>query len=166
MDLCEECKSNYMIARFSCTVNSEGKHHSFDDKPAIIYASGTKLWYQNGERHRMKGPAIERSGGDKVWYLNGKCHREDGPAIEHLGGEKYWYLNGELHRTDGPAIEHIIDYKEWYLNGKKAIQIKNQEIVIGKKIEIEDDIGIVLRNVIGVFYEVLIGNKKVLIIKD
>jgi len=49
----------------------------------IIYHSGTKSWYKNGQFHRENGPAKEWCDGFKEWYKNGKRHREDGPAIEH-----------------------------------------------------------------------------------
>jgi len=140
MALCEKCK--LYQTRSSCTINSEGRHHSFNDKPAIV-------WFD----------------GDKEWYLNGKQHRENGPAIEYASGNKYWRLNGKFHRTDGPAIEYVSGNKVWYLNGKQAIQVKDQNIIVGQKIYIKDNIGIVLIQVESVFYEVLLGNKKVLIVK-
>jgi len=97
--------------------------------------------------------------------LNNEYHRVDGPAIEYRNGEKHWVLNGIRHRSDGPAIEYAHGAKAWWLNGKEAIQIENQDIIIGKSIEINDDIGIVLKHIEGVFYEVLFGNKKELVVK-
>ena len=33
--------------------------HSPDDNiPALIYPSGTKVWFYEGKRHRLKGPAV------------------------------------------------------------------------------------------------------------
>ena len=55
--------------------------------------------------------------GDKLWYQNGELHRVDGPAVEHVNGNKYLYLNGKLHRPDGPAIECGKGKKQWWLNG-------------------------------------------------
>jgi len=138
--ICTDCDEGSFV--ISCTVNKEGLHHSFDGQPAIVYFDGTK-----------------------EWWLNGKAHRTDGPAIEYPDGTKYWYLNDFLHRLDGPAVEWTDGLKGWFLNGEEAIEIKSQKIIIGKPIEIENDIGIVLRHVADDCYEVLLGNKKVLIAK-
>ena len=67
----------------------------------------------------MKNGMIELSSGDRIWYLNGELHRVDGPAIERSDGYRAWYLNGERHRVDGPAIEWSNGTREWYLNGKR-----------------------------------------------
>lgn len=54
-----------------------GKYHRDDDQPAIIYASGTKYWYQHDKRHRdgvdghPPGPAFIRANGTKEWYQHG-----------------------------------------------------------------------------------------------
>jgi hypothetical protein len=53
-----------------------------------INASGTKVWYLNGQYHRTDGPAVEFADGGKGWYLNGQCHRTDGPALEFADGSK------------------------------------------------------------------------------
>jgi uncharacterized Fe-S cluster-containing protein len=37
---------------------------------------------------------VEHPNGIKIWYLNGQRHRLDGPAIEYKNGDKYWFLNG------------------------------------------------------------------------
>ncbi|HEX2752542.1 MAG TPA: hypothetical protein VHP34_05450, partial [Alphaproteobacteria bacterium] len=42
--------------------NAEGKCHS-EDGPAVIYADGTRIWFQNGQKHRVDGPAIEHPDG-------------------------------------------------------------------------------------------------------
>jgi len=138
-NICQVCPSVYK----SCTIDSKGEHHSFDDKPAIIYANGNKRW-----------------------FLNGSFHREERPAIECANGDKWWYQNGQLHRTDGPAVDHVNGFNIWYLNDKRATYIIcDHNIVVGKSIEISNNIGVVLRNITGVFYEVLLGSKKVLIAK-
>ena len=72
--------------------NANGRLHR-DDGPAVIYASGTKDWYQHGYMHRDNGPAYEGVSGSKAWYQHGKLHRTDGPAIEHANGTKSWWLN-------------------------------------------------------------------------
>ena len=67
--------------RNGCTY-ANGVLHSFDDKPAVIWADGTQYWCKNGKIHRD----------------------EDLPAIIHADGTQEWHKNGELHRDgDLPA---------------------------------------------------------------
>jgi len=54
------------------TRNDKGELHSFNDKPAIEYSSGSKRWYKDGKRHRLDGPAVEYNNGSKEWYYEGK----------------------------------------------------------------------------------------------
>ena len=69
--------------------------HSFDDRPAVITASGNRGWYRNGKLHRENGPAVIRSDGTYEWYINGKLHREnDLPAIMWSDGTREWYTHG------------------------------------------------------------------------
>ena len=50
-----------------------GQLHREGDKPAVIYASGTKYW---------------------LWH--GKCHREgDKPSMIYADGTKLWYIHGK-----------------------------------------------------------------------
>ena len=52
--------------------------------------------------------------GDKSWYLNGEWHREDGPAVEYADGTKFWYLNDknvteeEHKRMTSPVVEMTV----------------------------------------------------------
>jgi len=76
--------------------------------PAVIYTSGTQLWYQNGKLHRDEKdenglvlPAVIYTSGTQRWYQNGKLHREckdeNGlvlPAIIYADGTPEWYQNG------------------------------------------------------------------------
>ena len=85
----------------------------------VIDEQNTVRWYNEFNRvHREDGPAVEYADGEKLWYQNDQLHREDGPAVEYTDGSKEWYLNDQLHREDGPAIEHINGDKSWYLQGK------------------------------------------------
>jgi hypothetical protein len=34
-----------------------------------VYASGSKFWYLNEQRHREDGPAVDCADGHKCWYL-------------------------------------------------------------------------------------------------
>lgn len=152
MSICEKCEkwnnkqrgNTFAIEGIikACTVNGIKRHCSFNDKPAIIYEHGDMIWCLNERYHRLDGPAVYRSNGTKRWYLNDQLHRLDGPAVEYPNGTKYWFLNG-----------------------LPAIQIKNQEIIVGKPIGIDDDIGTVLRHIEGCFYEILFGNKKELVVR-
>ena len=74
--------------------------------------------------HRENGPAIEYADGNKLWYQNGKLHRLDGPAVEFADGSKEYWIGGMelseqefLARTQAPTCENKIvtiggvDYK-------------------------------------------------------
>lgn len=135
---CKICKATNIIK--TCTINSNGLHHSFDDRPAV-----------------------EDSNGTNEWYLNGKLHRLDGPAVEHYDGTKTWFLNGKRHRLDGPAYTSIDGTKLWFFEGKKAIQIKGK-IRIGKQIKINGTLGLVFRKINNVFFEVVFGNQKKIVV--
>jgi hypothetical protein len=53
--------------------NKENQLHSFNDKPAIVFANGDQYWYQNGLRHRDNDkPAVVYANGIQYWYKNGK----------------------------------------------------------------------------------------------
>ena len=61
-----------------------------------VAKDGTRRYYNNaGELHRDEGPAVEWADGTKLWYQNGQLHRTDGPAIEWWDGDKRWYINGK-----------------------------------------------------------------------
>jgi hypothetical protein len=69
------------------------------NKPTEILSNGTKIWKnKEGELHRGNDkPAVEYSDGQKVWWINGKKHREnDKPAIEYADGRKQWYINDKF----------------------------------------------------------------------
>jgi hypothetical protein len=80
----------------------DGKYHSFNDQPAIIWKDGTKFWLKNGEIHRENDlPAAIYSDGSKEWYINGQLHRDnDLPAIIHIkennGLWREWHKNGQF----------------------------------------------------------------------
>lgn len=86
-----------------------------DDSIQKVLSNNTKVWYQNGEYHRIDGPAIEYPDGTKYWYQNGNRHRTDGPAIEYPDGSKEWWVDDQLHRLDGPAYERTDGTKEWFV---------------------------------------------------
>ena len=61
---------------------------------------------------------VEWSNGGKVWYKDGELHRLDGPAVEFANGRKEWWKDGKLHRLDGPAYEGVDGTKAWFKDGK------------------------------------------------
>jgi len=77
---------------------------------------------------------------------------------------RYWHKQGRLHRLDAPAMEYKDGSNYWFLNGKEALKTR-QKIIIASSIEINNEIGIVLRHVEGCFYQALFGNKKELIVR-
>lgn len=143
MALCESCtrwndcrqKGDRVLLK--CTLNSSGEHHSFDDKPAIEWTNGDKMWCSKGKWHREDGPALEYAKGGKEWLLHGKHHREDGPAAIGADGERYWYFND-----------------------KESIKVLDQDIIVGGKVEVGKDVGLVLKEVEENIYLVLVGNQK------
>ena len=71
--------------KYRIVVDARGTRRYYDkddqlhrtDGPAVLWADGTKLWYQNGLRHRTDGAAVEWPSGNKVWYINGEQLSED-----------------------------------------------------------------------------------------
>lgn len=65
---------------FFCAIN--GKLHSIDDLPAVIYTDGTRFWYENGKISR-KGdkPAVVWANGVIEYWEDGLRHRLKGAAL-------------------------------------------------------------------------------------
>ena len=84
------------------------------NKPTEITPKGTKIWKnKEGRYHRENDkPAIEFSDGGKVWYINGKKHREnDKPAIEDSDGQKEWWINGKFIKQNYDSNETVYNNK-------------------------------------------------------
>lgn len=64
------------------------------DGPAVIWPTGRKEWWFNGQLHCETGPAIEDPALGQVWYKNGKRHRDNGPAVVMKSGRKEWWVDG------------------------------------------------------------------------
>lgn len=64
-------------------LDKNGNQHNENDLPAVIYKSGTNIWYKNGKCHRDGDePAFILGSGTKIWYKNNKKHRNNGePAV-------------------------------------------------------------------------------------
>ena len=57
MSLCQNCKARDSIGhdispRIYCKINEQGEHHC-EDGPALELKNGSKLWYKNGQKHRI-----------------------------------------------------------------------------------------------------------------
>jgi len=69
---------------------------SYKEYTVKVYGIGDIYWFKSGTptHHREGGPAIEYANGDKVYFQDGIYHREDGPAIENANGFKDFYIKG------------------------------------------------------------------------
>lgn len=66
---------------------------SLNSKP-FIDKYGNRYWYKNGKLHSYNDmPAIVFVSGRLQWYKDDKLHRDDGPAIIWPDGELEWYKN-------------------------------------------------------------------------
>jgi hypothetical protein len=73
----------------------DGKIHSYNDEPAIIFSDGTKHWYKDGKLHREDDlPAGVYFNGDLYYYHLGERHRYDGPAVILVDGTELYYWHG------------------------------------------------------------------------
>jgi len=72
----------------------KGVFHRDNDKPAIEFNNGAKIWAINGKisRHDDKPAIISEN--LKIWMIDCCIHRENGPAVE-IYGERYYYKNNE-----------------------------------------------------------------------
>lgn len=88
---------------------------------AEVTTRGT-IRYRNhlGQLHRVLGPAVVWADGTKGWFQSDMRHRTDGPAMEYTSGTKQWYQYDKRHRADGPAVIWADSYQEWYLNGVRV----------------------------------------------
>ena len=95
--------------------------------PAIEWADGTLMWYQNGQRHRADGPAITRPDGYQAWWQNDQLHRVDGPAVIDEDGAKEYWLDGVQHTEES-----------WRAATQPAAEMTVAEIeaALGKRIKI------------------------------
>ncbi len=62
---------------FSICSYLNGELHSFDDKPAVEYKNGTKMWFYKGKRHRNNGASVEYKNGTKYWFIYGNLVSEE-----------------------------------------------------------------------------------------
>lgn len=124
---CQICIANKKVNH--CTVDADGKHHSFNDKPAVVYREA---------KHDVFS--------DKDYTEVNK-----------------WYKHGILHRTNGPAIEWSDNDHEWLYNGLRPDGFF-EDICVGKSVKIKNCFALVFKHLEGLFYEAIMGNKKVLVV--
>jgi hypothetical protein len=90
------------------------------DQPTEILSDGSKFWQnKEGELHRGNDkPAIEYCNGTKVWKNKNNTHREnDKPAIEYNDGRKEWYINDKFIKQNYDKKGKVYNYKLFDENG-------------------------------------------------
>lgn len=103
-------KEDSVIGAYT-TVDENGKTHSFDDKPALIYKNGAKIWMKHGVFHRDgDNPSLVHPNGRREYRKDGVFHREGGkPAVITPEGEFKVYENGKLIKQTGHTIYRDMD---------------------------------------------------------
>ena len=78
-------------------LNSEGKWHSYNDHPAVIWPSGDYWWFRDGHSHRDNNlPAMVRLDGMCTWYINGNYIKSQYCTDEEIEEfKKPYYLQRE-----------------------------------------------------------------------
>lgn len=76
----------------------------------VTLDDGTKMWYTDGQLHRIGQPAKVYANGGEEWYVNGNLHRDGEPAVKYACGYALWYENNLLHCLRGPAVVHECGY--------------------------------------------------------
>ena len=82
-----------------------GKLHSFDDQPSIVYKNGFNEWHQNGKLHRVGFPAIVYRDGSCSYYLDGRLYRDNRFSTDN-SIKSYWLRCWNEYRT--PENEALI----------------------------------------------------------
>lgn len=102
------------------TKNVNDEYHSYNDKHALLYANGTKVWFQHGMIHRDGTlPAVIHHDGSLEWYRHGKLHRDDDlPAVEYIDGRRFWYQCGLIHRDNDKYAIINNGIKTWFKYGQ------------------------------------------------
>ena len=76
--------------------DENGKTHSYNALPAIIWSDGAKEWHHHGKYHSYNDlPDIVYPNGTKLWHKYGKLHRDNNlPAVIWADGSKEYWVNG------------------------------------------------------------------------
>ena len=131
MTMCTKCGLSFFGR--ACTVDTMGRHHSYDDKPSKLL----NIW---GKEHLQ-------------WHFQDELHREHAPAIT-IKTVRARYKNYK-------PTDHM-DYT-WYYHGRHVIQVEEDSLCVKQTIVLKDCAGVVLSQVNDIFWEALVGNKKQLI---
>ena len=122
----KQIKINLLKHEFKSFVShawyTNGKLHSNDNQPAIIYLNGTQCWYHYDQRHRDNDlPAVIYDDGSQLWFQNDELHRDNDQPAKIITNKNitnkslYWYQHGKLHRdNDQPATIESIGNRYWY----------------------------------------------------
>lgn len=81
-------------------------------------------------------PAIVKADGTMIWFLDGYIDRKDDkPAVVYKDGTQVWYKDGNIHRDGKPAVIFPSGREQWWTHGKQnpsnilSKKIKNQDVV-------------------------------------
>ena len=107
----DPARTSFKLAEGHSFQQTNGLLHSENDQPAVVYADGTRWWYDGGHVHRDGGPAVIHSNGVEEWWWHNRRHREGGPAVTYpataaitptLRGVKQWWTTGQMVREEVP----------------------------------------------------------------
>lgn len=128
---CPTCKKLIYIQ--SCTVDEDGRHHSFNDKPSIISKNGSKWWHQHGELHRDNDEPAQITKKSKTWFKWGQMHRVGKPAYIEYEKDKKTIKTCNWYWENQQAIKfhaHKNNIEERWENGQRVISYKlNQKMI-------------------------------------
>lgn len=73
---------------------------------------GDQTWRDDfGRLHRDSGPAIIFKSGTRLWYQHGRAHRIDGPARIWADGRVQWCLDGYIYTFEEWLKEVAVSYE-------------------------------------------------------
>ena len=86
-------------------------------------------------------------------------------------GDLEWVKEGQYHRENGPASIDECGEERWFLHGRRVHTVLQEELYVGKSFEYSEDrfggdetMAIVFEEINELFYRVVIGDKKELIV--
>lgn len=117
------------------TFDTQGKYHSYDDKPAFTEGAST-FWYKHGLMHRENDlPACSLMDGEIYeWRFNGLRHRENNqPAMVRNGEAIFYGIFGEPHNENGPAYKVLPNV--FFLYGLTLNKIEHAKLIERSKLK-------------------------------
>lgn len=67
---------------------------------AHMMSGGSRVYIQDGLKHRENGPAEIRRDGYRAWFWRGVKHRKGKPAVYHPDGTVEYWENGKFLRRE------------------------------------------------------------------